>query len=119
MLQPVPWSKKLLPQYNQQETKIGYLKKYIKSIRLDIDFLPSVVSQEDVYHFMSSYKHIKEVSSSERAPTHISWWRHNEGEVFNTLQIVIRGESDFGTIYLNEKSSKFFQKIIDGAYLFE
>src|SRR5690625_3763192 len=65
-LQPVPWSENLLPQYNQQETKIGYLKKYVKSIRLDIDFLPNAILEEDVYHFMSPYKHIKEVSSSKR-----------------------------------------------------
>lgn len=105
----VPWSDSLRAQYNEASNKIGYVDKQTKGIRMDIDFLPDIVSEEMAVELMSNHSHVSRVSSEQRSPGHISYWKGN------TFTLCLRNE-DLGTIAIDSKLWRdFLQRIITGA----
>lgn len=89
---PVPWANALKPQYNEMPNKIGYIDEQAKGIRLDIDFLPRALSENQVREIMTRYQSILEVDSRIKAPLTKSYWRYKVGSDFNTFTLCLRNE---------------------------
>jgi hypothetical protein len=114
-LSPVPWSKSLKPQYNEDEDKIGYLFRQSRGIRIDIDFPHETIKEKVIGKIINSFTTLEYSPPNERAPLTRSYWRFKTSPDFDTITLAIRSPQLQKIDLTNSEVKNLFQRIVNLA----
>lgn len=110
---PVPWAKCLKKQYGESDYKIGYIDPKKNALGLYIDFPKNSFKFEQVSEIINPNASLLYVSSEERAPSSISWWRFRTNDHFDSIHIVLRKDELLKYDVQEDSWIKLMHEIVD------